>query len=110
MLKVKSKVWLEKNNSLVLGDGRFRILQAIDETGSINKAAKKLDMSFRHAWSYIDSSEKTLGIKLIQREKGGRYGGGSRLTPRAKKLVQKLARLNAEVKDFVDLRFRRIFT
>lgn len=109
MLEVKSKVWLESKGKLVLGDGRFRILKAIEQTGSINKAAKKLKMSFRHAWSYIDSSEKFLGIKLIEREKSGKYGGGSRLTPQAKILVQKLEKLNREVKDFTDKKFRSIF-
>jgi molybdate transport system regulatory protein len=109
MLKVKSKVWLERKGRLALGDGRFRILKAIDRTGSINKAARELDMSFRHAWSYIDSSEKYLGFRLIEREKGGKHGGGSRLTPEAKVLIRKLEKLSQEVKDFTDKKFSSIF-
>jgi N-terminal domain of molybdenum-binding protein len=86
MLRVKSKVWLECDGKLVLGDGRFRLLAAIEETGSINMAAKQLNMSFRHAWSYLRSSEQNLGMRLVERRKGGtgrrRFGpyGGSENT------------------------------
>ena len=48
-LKAKSKVWLEKDGRLVFGIGKATILSQIQKTGSINKAAKELNMSYRHA-------------------------------------------------------------
>jgi len=35
-MKVKSKVWIEKNGELVFGAGRAMILRYILKTGSIN--------------------------------------------------------------------------
>lgn len=37
--KIKSKIWIESNGQILLGEGRVSLLKAIDETGSLNKAA-----------------------------------------------------------------------
>ncbi len=108
-MKIKSKVWLEKNSKLIFGDGKSQILKAIEEAGSINKAAKKMGISFRHAWGYITAIERRAGFKLIERNKGGIGGGGSCLTPRAKELVQKFDRLKRAVNKFTDKKSKEIF-
>jgi len=108
-MQIKSKVWLEKDNELIFGEGRAELLKAIDKTGSINKAASEMGISFRHGWSYITAIERRLGVKLIERTKGGRGGGGSRLTPEAKDLVKKLVKLKSAVNRFTDKKFKEIF-
>lgn len=109
-MQVKSKVWLEKGGELVFGTGKSFILKAIAETGSINKAAKKMGMSYRHAWSYIRSSEKRLGLPLLIKIKGGERGGGALLTDYAKDLLKKFEKIEREVKLFTDSRFKKIFS
>ena len=39
--KIKSRIWIEADNSVLLGEGRVHLLKAIDETGSLSKAAKR---------------------------------------------------------------------
>ena len=109
MLQVKSKVWLEKDGKLVFGSGKYLILKAIQETGSINKAAKKMNMSYRHTWSYIRSAEKRIGEPLLSRIKGGANGGGAILTAYAKKLLNKFIKLEKEVEEFTNKRYQEIF-
>lgn len=108
-MKIKSKVWLEKNNNLVFGSGRFLLLSAINSSGSINKAAKELKMSYRRAWSYINSAEKHLGRRLIIRKKGGLSGGGAVLTAFAIDMLIKFIKLNCDVEEFVNKRYKQIF-
>ena len=88
-MKIKSKVWLEINGNLVFGSGKLLILKAVHETGSINKAAEKLGMSYRHAWSYIQTAEQRLGKPLLIKTRGGKDGGGAELTEYAKELIKK---------------------
>lgn len=109
-MKVKSKTWLEKNSKLVFGEGKSELLNAINQTGSINKASKKMGISFRHAWGYITAIEKRLGFKLLERAKGGRDGGGSRLTPAGRDLLGKFNRLENLVNKFADIKFKEIFS
>lgn len=109
IMRIKSKVWLDKDGELVFGTGKLLILKAISETGSINQAAKKLKMSYRHAWSYIRSAEKRIGKPLLLKTKGGRSGGGAILTDYARNLIEKFEKLEEEVKDFTNKRYREIF-
>lgn len=108
-MRVKSKVWLEKDGELIFGSGKSLILKAIQETGSINKAAKKINMSYRHAWSYIRSAEKRIGKPLLIKIKGGKEGGGTILTGHAKDLLEKFTKLEQEVNKFTDNRYKDIF-
>ncbi|MBI4656439.1 MAG: LysR family transcriptional regulator [Elusimicrobia bacterium] len=109
MIKLKTKIWLEKNGKLIFGEGRFRILKEIERTNSINQAAANLHMSFRHAWSYINIIEKNLVVRLIDRRRGGKDGGGSHLTPQAKYIMKKFEKLNEVIKQFADKKFKEIF-
>lgn len=108
-MQIKSKVWFEKDGELVFGVGKSLILKAIGETGSINKAAKRMNMSYRHAWSYIRSAEKRLGKPLLIKIKGGKEGGGAVLTDYAKDLLEKFEKLEEDVKIHTNKRYRELF-
>lgn len=108
-MKVRSKAWIEKGGKLAFGAGKCLILKEIARTGSINKAAKNLDMSYRHAWSYISSAEKRLGEPLLVKVKGGEKGGGAILTDYAKNLLEKFGRLEDDVRVFTNKRYEEIF-
>ena len=48
------------------------MLQAVSEQGSISKAAKALDLSYRHVWGSLKDWEQALGRGLIVWDKGQR--------------------------------------
>jgi molybdate transport system regulatory protein len=83
-MKVRSKVWIEIGGEVVAGDGKIDLLERIAETGSIQKAAQEIGMSYRHAWGFLQKMEKRGGIKLVETQVGGREGGGAKLTPQEK--------------------------
>jgi len=85
------------------------ILKSIQKAGSINKAARELNMSYRHAWSYIKSAEKRLGKPLVICTKGGVNGGSTTLTPYAKNLLKKFFNLESRVKLFADKVYKETF-
>lgn len=108
-MKVKSKVWIEEDGKAVFGEGREYLLELIDTYGSINKAASSLGISYRRAWSYINSMEETLKIPLVQRSKGGRGGGGSRLTTEARTFLHRFECLCKGIDEIVNERFKIVF-
>jgi molybdate transport system regulatory protein len=108
-MEVRSKIWLEIDGEPVFGSGRDALLRAIERTGSINKAARELHISYRKALSYIQNMEKRLGTRLVERHAGGRNGGGATLTGEAIGLLQKYEELERGVNDLLDLRFLQIF-
>ncbi|UCD15223.1 MAG: LysR family transcriptional regulator [Candidatus Omnitrophota bacterium] len=108
-IAIKSKIWFEKDNKNVFGKGKYLILKAIDETGSLNKAAKRMNISYRRAWSYITGAEKRLGKALITKVKGGKHGGGAILTEYAKDLIGKFNVLEKEINVFTEKTFKDVF-
>lgn len=108
-LGIRSKLWLEVDGEPLFGRGRMMLLKSINSNGSINQAAKDINVSYRKALGYIKSMEKRLGIKLVERQKGGVNGGGARLTGEAMDFIRKFAELEQGVREAVDNKFKKVF-
>ncbi|MGA2027773.1 MAG: LysR family transcriptional regulator [Syntrophobacteraceae bacterium] len=109
-LSVKSKVWIEnENGQLIFGTGRLYILQAVSRHGSIHAAAQELQMSYRAVWGKIRATEKRLGQDLLDRKTGGVRGGGSKLTPFARQIIDRFEKLNDLTRASADELFRDVF-
>jgi molybdate transport system regulatory protein len=108
-MDIRSKLWIEVDGEPVFGRGRRFLLEAIDTHGSINRAAKEVDISFRKAWGHIKAMEERLGVKLVERQTGGKNGGGAVLTTEARKFLKKYEALEKGIQEIVDKRFRKVF-
>lgn len=107
--RVRSKLWLERDGAMVFGGGRTDLLRHIERTGSINRAAANMHMSYRRAWGRIQQMEAALGCRLVERRTGGRNGGGSTLTREARELLRRFETLEAELDAYVSERFASVF-
>lgn len=65
------------------GAGVVRLCELVDKMGSLNKAAKEMDMAYSKAWRIIKSAEEILECELLER-KGPK---GSCLTAEGKRFV-----------------------
>jgi molybdate transport system regulatory protein len=108
-IEIRSKVWIEVGGEPVFGRGRRFLLEAIDAHGSINRAAQEVDISFRKAWSHIKVMEERLGVKLVERQIGGKNGGGAVLTADARRFLRKYEALEKDIQTIVDAKFRKVF-
>jgi molybdate transport system regulatory protein len=76
-------------------DGRdVALLRAVADQGSLNAAADALGRSYSRAHSRLGDLEEALG-PLVDRERGGADGGGSRLTDEGRALLARFDRLAA---------------
>jgi molybdate transport system regulatory protein len=73
----------------------FALLEAIDATGSINKAARTAGYSYKGAWLLLESASNLAHGQLTERVTGGTGGGGTRLTPAAHALLAAWHHLHA---------------
>ena len=106
-LLLRTRVWIEDEEGKVLmGEGRAVFLELIDRTGSINKAAKKLGMSYRALWGKLKTTEKALGFKFIRSQ--GR--AGSFLTPEGKQFLENYLELKRRCIETDNRIFREIFS
>lgn len=71
----------------VLSDSRIRLLEAIHQLGSLNRAAREVPLSYKAAWDALDSMNQHSPEPLVLRSTGGAGGGGTRLTDYALQLI-----------------------
>ncbi len=109
-LNIKSKLWIEIEGEPVFGKGRRLLIEAIDRYGSISQAAKEVGISYRKAWSYVKAMEERLRIKLIERQVGGKHGGGAAITQEAREFLKKFEQIEKDIEEIVNERFRNIFS
>jgi len=81
------EVTLEYGGAKVLDSTIAELLRLIDSHGSILAASKSLGISYSRAWEWISRAELVLGVKLIEKRRGGSSGGGAKLTDDGKALL-----------------------
>lgn len=86
-LKWRGRLWLEGEEGTFLGYGRVVLLERIREYGSLAQAARSMEMSYKHAWDLLDSMNRQAGCKLVETCRGGKQGGGAKLTPAGVKAI-----------------------
>jgi molybdate transport system regulatory protein len=72
-----------------LGPGKIDLLAGIAETGSISAAGRQMGMSYKKAWRLIDDMNRAFRRPLVAAAKGGKAGGGARLTPTGRAVLDR---------------------
>ena len=106
--KIKSRIWIESEEHVLLGEGRVRLLKAIDETGSLSKAAKSINRSYKKAWTMLDSINKSAKKPVTINSIGGKGGGGAELTNYGKTLIEAFDNISKNCWDFLDKELEKI--
>ncbi|MCX5861203.1 MAG: LysR family transcriptional regulator [Desulfomonile sp.] len=105
VLRVKCKIWIENDQGkLVIGTGRLRILEAILDVGSMNKAAQKLKQPFRAVWGKIRATQERCGFKIVETT-----SEGTKLTEEGLDLLWAYTQLRNRCSHHADLQFKELF-
>lgn len=88
-MKVETKLYFYEGEERFFGEGPYRLLRGIGETGSLRAAAAEMSLSYSKALGMVQRAERSLGFPLTEKQIGGRGGGGSRLTPKAEIFLKK---------------------
>lgn len=106
--KIKSRIWIELDNKEFLGEGKVRLLKAIEKTGSLSKAAKSIDISYKRAWQLLNAVNKSSNRQVTINSIGGNGGGGTKLTPYGKSLIEVFDDMNNQCWKFLDVQIEKI--
>ena len=97
--RVKLTLCTEKR---FFGPGVCELLERIRETGSIQAAAARMELSYTKAWKILNRAEEELGTSLITRVSGGRNGGSSTLTPAGEEAVKDFREMERKLAAYAD--------
>ncbi len=89
-----------KRKEKFFGPGVATLLHLIDEHGSIQSAAKYMNMSYSKAWKIVKRAEDELGFPLLVSKNGGAGGGSSELSERGRDFLNDYDSFTTEVKEY----------
>ncbi len=90
-----------REGELFLGCTQIRLLKQVAVDGSIHAAAKNLKMSYQHAWHILDKMNQLSPIPIVIRQKGGKDGGGCKISPYGMKLIRTYEKKVADLIQFL---------
>lgn len=73
--------------TIAIGPGKAALLAAIERTGSISAAAREMRMSYRRAWTLVETMNKSFREPVVVSAAGGQGGGGARITARGRDVL-----------------------
>ena len=65
---------MDADNAPALGHGKIRLLEQIEQTGSISAAGRALGMSYRRTWLLVDSVNRLFAEPSLCAPPGGGRG------------------------------------
>ncbi|MBA4372345.1 MAG: ModE family transcriptional regulator [Thermodesulfovibrio sp.] len=98
---LRGHIWIEGRDGTFLGYGRVALLERIREYGSITKAAKALEISYRRAWVLVDSMNQQVPKPYVITSAGGSKGGGTRVTPEGEKAITLFWKIDKNFQKFL---------
>jgi molybdate transport system regulatory protein len=81
---------------IAVGPGKAELLARLQETKSITRAARLMNMSYMRAWTLIKTMERCFRQPLVKAARGGAGGGGTGLTQTGQKVLTLYYRLETE--------------
>ena len=108
-MEPRFNLWIEHNGTVVLSEWRVKLLEAIDQSGSISRAAEMMKVTYHRAWEKLHEMEQGLGYKIVDAQVGGAGGGGAELTAQGRELIKKFRAFSQGLSDQIDERFDAAF-
>jgi molybdate transport system regulatory protein len=79
-----------------IGPGKIQLLENIQKCGSISAAGRAMEMSYKRAWDLVDEINRICRQAAVERQTGGRNGGGAVLTPFGMSLVARYRKIERD--------------
>jgi len=107
-LRAKFKLWLSTRDiEGVFGDGKWRLLKAIESTGSLTEASESLSISYRKAWGDLKKAQEALNEPLVEKHRGGIQRGQSALTEQGKKWLKAYTIFHSDIEKAIEKAYQK---
>ena len=89
-------------NAIAMGPGKAALLAAIERTGSISAAAREMRMSYRRAWTLVETMNASFHEPVVISATGGAGGGGARITARGRDVLARYRAMEEKAASAID--------
>jgi len=85
-----------------LGPGKVLLLERIAEHGSIAAAGRSLGMSYKRAWLLVAETDAIFGQPTVEKQQGGKEGGGAKLSDLGESIVRAYRRAEKRAAEAIE--------
>ena len=83
------KLQVNLPNGSRLGPGKIKLLEMINQEGSLSRGAAKMGISYRRAWLFMQQVNDAFSLPAIATPEGGHGGGSAKLTKFGQQLIER---------------------
>lgn len=102
------KISIEKEQ-LFFNSRAKLLLMLIEDTHSVKGACSKMAISYSKAWNLLNGMEEQLGFPVVERQHGGRDGGGTQLSKEGKEFLERYSHFEESVRHYAAKEFETLF-
>lgn len=95
-------------NEKCFGPGLAELLERVQQTHSLHRAAADMGMAYSKAWRVLKTAEGELGFPLLHSSAGGHGGGGADVTCEGAALLCAYRKFERTVMQYADEAFMEI--
>ena len=107
MTIITARIRIYFGANLAIGPGRIELLEGVQRTGSLARAARDMGMSYRRAWLLMQSLNESLRSPASLAARGGQKGGGATVTPVGRALIDTYRQFENSAARNIKRRFAR---
>ena len=96
-LRCRSRLILSKEGDF-FDPEVYRLLRFIDESGSIQAAAARMNISYTKGWKMVNRLEKEMGFLFLNRCNGGKNGGSSTITGEGRIFMERYHAMEEDIR------------
>ncbi|HTV41773.1 MAG TPA: LysR family transcriptional regulator [Candidatus Sulfotelmatobacter sp.] len=106
---IRPRLRIVAGKNIAFGPGKAELLEALDKTGSITKAAHTLGMSYMRAWTLIRTMNRCFAEPLVSALRGGTQGGGgAQLTSTGRQVLELYREMDDKCLDAIQPQWRKL--
>lgn len=105
-VNIRSRIWVDINDTPFVGGGRVVLLEQILKHGSITKGAAAINMSYRKAWQLVEDMNKISKKPVVKKRLGGAKGGGAEVTDEGKNIIKQFHVLQKDVEAYLQVKLK----
>lgn len=102
MIEVEANITIKRHGVSFLNPMKNELLNEIRHSGSLSGAAKKLKISYQHAWNLINDLNRNAPELIVIKQRGGNNGGGAELSEYGLRILNEYQMIDRAVQKTID--------
>ncbi len=105
---IKLRLRVTRGEADAFGPGKAQLLESLLETGSLNRSASGMKMSYMKALALVRAMNEHFREPLVELSRGGKAGGGTKVTATGQRVLAEYQKMRDATEAAAQPAWRRL--